>query len=254
MKTRTRGYGRAMSLLLGLLILAGLAGAQGRGRMMPQRQSRPQAEFQRFSLSLAGGYGFVERGGGLADIKAELQYGFSRSLRLGLSIGYLSRGGHDGDRGRDGRGRMGGGQMMDTLPLLARLFPRQEQAFGRELRSFPLGLNLYYTLPVGRRWNGYLFGGGTFAFGSFQAAAGSVHKNAFGGQAGLGFEYTLAPKIRLTAEAGYRFLTFGRVKPPLPELSPLQRMIANTVALQLVRPVDISLNGFALRAGVKFGL
>jgi opacity protein-like surface antigen len=250
MNKRFSGYARAMSLFLGLLILAGLAGAQGRGRLMPLRQARPQAEFQRFSLSLAGGYGFVERGGGVADFKAEFQYGISRSLRLGLSLGYLARGGHNGERDRDGRG----GMMMDTMPLLARLLSRQEPSFGRELRSFPVGLNLYYTLPVGRRWDGYLFGGGTFAFGSFQASAGSVHKNAFGGQAGLGFEYALAPKLRLTAEAGYRFLTFGRVKLPLPELSPLLRMIVNTVAPQLVRPVEISLNGFALRAGVKFGL
>jgi hypothetical protein len=222
--------------------------------MMPGPDPRSQTEFQRFSLSLAGGYGFVERGGGVADLKAELQYGLSHSLRLGLSLGYLARGGHDGEMGRDGRGRMGGGLMMDTISRLAQLFSRQNQSFGREFRSFPVGVNLYYTLPVGRRLNGYLFGGGTFAFGSFQAAAGSVHKNAFGGQAGLGFEYALAPKLRLTAEAGYRFLTFGCVKPPQPELSPLLRMIVNTVAPQFVRPVAISLNGFALRAGVKFGL
>jgi hypothetical protein len=67
----------------------------------------------------------------------------------------------------------------------------------------------------------------------------------------------LTSKVRLTAEAGYRFLTFTRVRPPQPELSPLLRMIANTVPAWMMpqpKPVDVSLNGCSVRAGVKFGL
>jgi opacity protein-like surface antigen len=253
MKRITR-YARPMGLLLALLVLAGAAAAQNRGRMM----GRPAAsEFQRFSLSLAGGFGFQERGCGLADLKAELQYGFSRSLRLGFSVGYLTRGDRDDMMDREGRGRMNGGMMMDNARLSTMLFPRQEQEFGRDARAIPLGLNLYYTLPLGRRWSASLWGGGIFAFGSFRAAENAVHKKAFGGQTGLGFEYSLTSKVRLTAEAGYRFLTFTRVRPPQPELSPLLRMIANTVPAWMMpqpKPVDVSLNGCSVRAGVKFGL
>jgi hypothetical protein len=145
MKRITR-YARPMGLLLALLVLAGAAAAQNRGRMM----GRPAAsEFQRFSLSLAGGFGFQERGCGMADLKAELQYGFSRSLRLGFSVGYLTRGDRDDMMDREGRGRMNGGMMMDNARLSTMLFPRQEQEFGRDARAIPLGLNLYYTLPVG---------------------------------------------------------------------------------------------------------
>jgi opacity protein-like surface antigen len=253
MKRMTR-YARPLGILLALLVLAGAAAAQNRGRMM----GRPAAsEFQRFSLSLAGGFGFQERGCGMADLKAELQYGFSRSLRLGFSVGYLTRGDRDGMMDRDGRGRMGGGMMMNDAPLANLLFPRQEQEFGRDVRAIPLGLSLYYTLPLGRRWSASLWGGGTFAFGSFRAAEKAIHKNAFGGQAGLGLEYSLTSKVRLTAEAGYRFLTFKGVKPPMPELSPLLRMVANTVPAWMMpqpKPVDIGLNGCSVRAGVKFGL
>lgn len=260
--TRLTRYARPLGLLLGLLLLAGTAAAQGRGRMMNQ----PGAEFQRFSLSLLGGYGFQEHGRGLADFKAELQYGFSRSLRLALSAGYLTRVGHDGGMGRNGmgrngRGRMGGG-MMDRLPMGNRMFPQPEPALGHDLRAVPIGLNLIYALPLGRRWSSYLSGGGTFAFGSFGAARGSVHKNAFGGQAGLGFEYALTAKVRLAAEAGYRFLTFTGVRPPQPEPSPMLRLIDNPLLRRIagrvltprVRPVDIGLSGFSLRAGLKFGL
>jgi hypothetical protein len=40
------------------------------------------------------------------------------------------------------------------------------------------------------------------------------HKNAWGGQAGLGVEYRLAQGLQLVAEGGYRFAEFhGLVKP-----------------------------------------
>ncbi len=253
MRRMTR-YALFPGILLALLALAGTAAAQNRGRMMGRSAA---AEMPRFSLSVAGGLGFQEHGRALADLKAELQYGLSRSLRLGLSVGYLTRGGSDGMMDRDGRGRMGGGMMRDNTRLANLIFPRQEQAFGRDVRAIPLGLNLYYTLPLGRRWSASLWGGGAFAFGSFRAAEKTVHKNAFGGQGGLGFEYALTSKVRLTAEAGYRFLTFSRVRPPQPELSPLLRMISNTVPAWLMpqpKPVDIDLSGCSLRAGLKFGL
>ena len=245
------------AVTLVLLSAAAFASAQGRDR-------GPAQEFQRFSLSMDGGFGFAEGHHGLLDLRAEFQVGLTRRLRLGLGLGYLNDNGRRGmDGGADQRGMSSwygftGAGMADD---------------GLRARIMPVSLNLYYGLPVGRKWSGFMSGGGSWYHGSFDGPAGDQRKNAWGGQAGLGVEYRVAPRLQLIAEAEYRFVEFERVitqvNTPLLAAEQLAdsllRAEANPVADFLrgvlvplapkpIRTSDVNLSGLSLRMGVKFGI
>jgi opacity protein-like surface antigen len=250
-----------------LLLAAGFAAAQGRGHDRAP-VTAPAQEYHRFSLSMAGGFGFAEGHHGLLDLRAEFQVGLTRRLRLGLGVGYLNdhgRNGLDGG-GYDRRGMSG------MSPWIGGSGPGMEDG-GLRARIVPVSLNLYYGLPLGRKWAVFMSGGGSWYRGSFEGPAGDQNKNAWGAQAGLGLEYRLAPSLQLVAEAGYRFVEFHGL---LTQVETPFRMIENLVdsmmprdagpvadylkgalvalAPKPVRPVDMNLGGLSVRMGVKFGL
>lgn len=268
--SRTRMILRQLlGVALTLLLIAGFASAQRRDRG-PVAQ-----DYYRFSLSMAGGYGFSEAHRRLLDLQAELQYGLTPRLRLGLGFGYMNdhdRQGGDMDR-RDQRGGMQTGFMGWNSDVIG------PQNGGLNARILPLSLNLYYGLPIGRKWSVFMSGGGSYYFGSFAGPAGDQHKRAWGGQAGLGVEYRIAQSIQLVAEAAYRFVEFhGVLVQNIQPDNPWQRLIplvdsaarSENAAVSRVadflrgglvqlapkptRSTDLNLNGLSLRMGVKFGI
>jgi hypothetical protein len=175
--------------------------------------------------------------------------------------------------GRDQRGGMSTGMMSWNN------FNSGPQDSGLEARIMPLSLNFYYGLPIGRKWTIFMNGGGSVYFGSFEGPTGDQHKRAWGGQAGLGVEYRIAPSIQLVAEAAYRFVEFHDVLVQNIQLNNLWQMIMPFVdsiaksenaeisrvadflrgglvqlAPKPTRPTDMNLNGLSLRMGVKFGI
>lgn len=255
-----------------LLLAAGFAGAQGRGRERERAPvPTPSQDYHRFSLSMEGGSSFAEGHRGLLDLRAEFQIGLTRRLRLGLGVGYLK------DHGQDGM--EGGGYDRRDMPGTSRMSPwmggSNAGPADSELRAriVPVSLNLYYGLPLGRKWSVFMSGGGSWYRGSFEGPAGDQHQNAWGAQAGLGVEYRLAPSLQLVAEAGYRFVEFHGLLVPvnspfriledfvnsmLPrDAGPVADYLKGTLvalAPKPVRPTDMNLGGMSMRMGVKFGL
>jgi len=212
----SRAAGRLSVLAFSLLLVFGAVNLQA-------RDSRRTTDFQRFSLSLGGGFAFAESHQSMVDLVSEFQVGLTPKLRIGIGVGYLTGlEGHGMDQGRrDGNGWMNGGAM--TWGGYGG-WGYDGQSRGPDFRIVPLSLNLYYFIPVGRRWNVFAAGGPSFYLGSFHGDFPMQHKNAWGVQAGLGVEYRLAEGLQLTAEGGYRFAEFhGLMKP----LSPTQTAVDN---------------------------
>jgi hypothetical protein len=150
----------------------------------------------------------------------------------------------------------------------------------KDFRVLPLSLNVTYALPLGRRLNAFMSAGGSYFFGTFEGPAGHQTENAWGGQAGLGIEYRITPRISLIADGSYRVAEFRglkvvQAKPRLPIMDAFQnrlrslnlrtpvlgRIVQNFMRSMeaLISPpapkrVDLDFNGFSLRAGVKFGI
>jgi len=249
-----------------LLVLGTAAALQAQGR----RAGIPP-ENQRFSLSLGGGFASSESHHGLLNLGAEFQAALTPRLRLGLGVGYMNNLRHRGRYGdQNERGRqddmMGGWQGMDSRPT----------DNGAAFRIVPVTLNLYYLLPVGRKWGVYAAAGASYHFGSFREGTLFQRKRAAGGQAGLGIEYRLADSLRVFAEGGYRFVEFRGLKhPALPE-NPWLDLLGEWAdgqsrtgwghmfgafidqarrqrQLAQEQTYDLNLNGAAGRLGVKFG-
>lgn len=229
-------------MALGLLLIVGVANARRSGR-------NEYSDFSRFSLSLGGGLGFTESHQGILDLKTELQFGVTSRIRLGLGIGYMN-----------GEGRMGFGKDRNDgrEEMTADQTDRDgyRQGYRQDFRVIPLSLNVYYALPLGRRWSIFASGGGSLYFGSFRDAGERKDKDAWGGQGGLGVEFRLNQRLMLIAEGNYRFAEFHGVNSSRPEGQAsltdgsATNCNAATVSLHNSR---LDLNGFSLRAGVKFG-
>ncbi len=201
----SRAAGRFSVLAISLLLVFGAVNLQA-------RDSYRMTDYQRFSLSLGGGFACAESHQSMVDLVSEFQFGLTPRLRIGIGVGYLaSLEGHGMDQGRrDGNGWMTGGQM-EWNGDGGWGYDGQ----GRDFRIVPLSLNFYYFVPVGRRWDVFATGGASFYLGSFHGDSQMQHKNAWGGQAGLGVEYRLARGLRLVAEGGYRFAEFHGLMKPL---------------------------------------
>jgi uncharacterized protein YfiM (DUF2279 family) len=213
------------------------------------------SDFQRFSISVGGGFGFSEGHQGMLDLKTELQFGLTSRIRLGLGVGFIN-----------GEGRYGFGKDWDDRPegVEADQFVSHERngkdsqmrGYGRDFRIIPLSLNVYYALPLGHRWNIFVSGGGSYYFGSFHAMDVREHKNAWGGQGGLGIEFRLARQLRLVAEGSYRFAEFRGLKQLQPkDPMPLTESAADSdcSTKEWGDRSHMDFNGFSFRTGVKFG-
>jgi len=259
----------------------------GAAKGLPARAERPGRErgrrggedFERFSISLGGGFGFSEAYHALADLRSEFQLSFSSRVRLSLGLGYMSDfKGHDRNWDKDGW-MMGGrqGQAGFRGPV------DESQGAVNDFRILPLSLNVYYLVPVGRDWNVFMSGGPSYYFGSFKGASETQKKDAWGGQAGLGFEFRIAERLRFVAEGGYRFVEFKGLKRQQPQPNPLdldqlwptdipitdwnKRDISarmrwlfqflpgwSRLGEPQTVPFSMNLNGFSFRLGLKFSL
>jgi len=243
------------------------------GAMTVQAQGRSRAtDFSRFSVSLGGGFSSLEDHRGLLNLGADMQMALSSRLRLGLGVGYLNNlRGHQGDIGR-GYDNQRGGMMNDRQGMGQKQngssgWNDQMNGPGNEFRVVPVSLNLYYLVPVGRKWDVYAGAGASYNFGSFREGTLNQHKRALGGQAGLGVEFRLADRLRLVAEGGYRFLEFHKLSRPEVPINLLDQLLSgwrNFINALMGRSLDIptqpqekyydlNLNGFTCRMGVKFG-
>jgi opacity protein-like surface antigen len=268
MKTRTLLH--AVVIFVISILLIGTINAQTRNK------SRAP-EFQRFSLSLGGGMSSLEEHRHLLNLGAEIQVALASRVRLGLGIGYLNnmhgrRGGMD-DRYSNERNDWSSGWM--TL-LGNGKNPYEGSGSDTTIRVIPVTLNVYYFVPIGRKWNVYAAAGASYNFGSFREGTLSQHKGAFGGQAGLGVEFRLADRLRLIGEGSYRFVEFHELRHPesatnlWAELLGLGtdswsrtgwgKLISEFLDQTFGRNgrteethYNLNLNGFNCRLGVKFG-
>jgi hypothetical protein len=229
MSIRTASNKQTLCVILGLFLIVSVASARSFGQ-------NEYSDFSRFSLSLGGGFGFTEGHQGMLDLKTELQYGLTSRIRFGLGIGYLNSAGRHGfDEDWYGEREhmtpeLDGEEI--TAVEIGQDMSREQidreahiRGYRQDFRIIPLSLNVYYNLPLARRWIAFAGGGGSYYFGSFRTMNEQQDKNGWGGQGGLGFEFRLTERLRLVAEGTYRFAKFH----------------------------GVDLNGFSFRASAKFG-
>jgi hypothetical protein len=202
----------------------------------------------------------------MVDVKAEVQFSLSSNFRVGLSVGYLS----DSDNMHMG-GNFGGmtGGMMDGLT--GSLY-----GHGHDFRAIPLTISLYYVLPINPKVDIFMIGGGGYYLSSFRDTS-TQEKNTFGSHIGIGFDFKIAERVMIVAEGIYRFIN---LKGFISELHPgfregmegeeheegfwhyhhhegeyhFHESHENQEQMMIdTPPFDISLNGFSIRAGIKFG-
>jgi hypothetical protein len=219
----------------------------------------------RVKFSLEGGFAHSESRSGMVDVKAEIQFSLSSNIRIGLGIGYLSdiNNMHMGGNAGGMSGGMMGGQTGGF------------SGHSHDFRAVPITLSLYYVLPLNHKMNIFMVGGGGYYFSSFRDIS-TQEENGFGPHAGFGFELEIAARIKIVAEGIYRFVN---LKGFTSELHPGFREgmegeeheegfwhynhgqeeyhFHNSYEDQAQMMIDsppynISLNGFSLRAGIKF--
>jgi len=227
------------------------------------------SRLNRINFSLRGGYAHSEGRSGMVDVKAEIQFRLSSNIRAGFGIGYLS----DSDNMHMG-GAIGG----VSVGMMGGMMSGQTGSFsggGHSFRVIPLTLNLYYVLSVNHKLDIFMVGGGGYYLSFFRDMS-TQEKNAFGPHAGFGFDLEIADRIKIVAEGIYRFVNLkgftGELHPGFREgmegeeheegfwhynhgqeeyhfhnsyEDQAQMMIDSP-------PYNISLNGFSLRAGIKF--
>lgn len=230
-----------------------------------QGQGASSSGWSRVSFSLGGSYAYSERCSGLVGVMAEIQFNLSSKIRFGFSIGYLSDSGNMHMLGTGGgmSGGMMGSQMGDF------------SGYSHDFRVIPLTLNLYYILPVSPKLDIFMVGGGGYYISSFRDIS-TQERNAFGSHAGFGFDLKVAERIIILVEGLYRFVNLSGFEN---ELHPGFREgtagvgyeegfwhynhsqgeyhfhESNEDQAQMMidsPPLNISLNGFSFRAGIKF--
>ncbi len=230
-----------------------------------QGQGVSPSGLSRVKFSFEGGYAHSESRGGMVDVKAEIHFSLASNIRIGFGIGYLS----DIDNMHMGGnvGGISGGMMSGQMGGFS--------GDGQDFRVIPLTLSLYYVLPVNHKLNIFMVGGGGYYLSSFRDIS-TQEENAFGPHAGFGFDLEIADRIKIVAEGIYRFVN---LKGFTSELHPGFREgmegggqeegfwhynhsqgeyhFHNSYEDQAQMMIDsppynISLNGFSLRAGIKF--
>lgn len=231
----TKTYRRGALVLGAVLILTvGTALADG---YSPRSWNDPST-FQRFSLSVDGGLGLADGRRGTLDAKTEFQLGLSRRFRIGLGVGYL-----DGGNGwrRDER-------MFEETNGDATDSGIREPGPIRNYRVLPVSLNLYYRLPLSRRWSLFASGGASYYWGWFHGFDVREQKNTWGGQGGLGAEYRLSRSLALVAQGEYRYAEFHGLAKPVTDTT------STTAAVDEMRRFSrVDLTGAVFHLGVKIG-
>ncbi len=246
--------------VISLVFLFSLSSGVGSAQ---QAQENPREGSVSFSLS--GGYAHAETRRGMVDLKAEIQISLSPNFRIGFGLGYLS----DSDNMHIAGSFAGvSGGMMGGMS-------GGFSGHRHEFRVIPITLSLYYILPVNPRMDIFMVGGGGYYLGSFEDVSSQDH-NAFGPHAGLGIDFKITDRIVIGAEGVYRFVNLkgfeSELHPGFREGLPGEdheegfwhfhhgqgdyhfhgseedegQMFLDS------SPFDISLNGFSLRAGIKF--
>ena len=258
MKTHVRP---SVSLGLFLFLLGGMA-------MAPLWAQSDRAKDRPVYFGLMGGYGHSETQGGMADLKAEILFPLSRSLSLGLGFGYLSS--SDQRHGMGNAGMMGGmmGGMMDGQGGVS-------IGFDHRFRGTPLTLTAYLRRSLGYSAGVILQGGIGYYLSSYRDIS-LQRKQAFGPHFGLGADLRIARNVLVVGEANYRFVNFKGFRVdshPGFDLDDQGHRMDGFWYLdqgdgryhfrlddghmdEFMRdlpPFDISLSGFSLRAGLRFG-
>lgn len=228
------------------------------------RQGASSFNINRVNFSLSGGYAHSESQSGMVDVKAEVLFSVSSNIRAGLGVGYLSdfhmhMGGNSGG--------MGGGMMEGVGGDFSE--------HNHDFRVIPITLSLYYVLPINHKLDIFMIGGAGYYLSSFRDIS-SQEKNAFGPHAGFGFDLKIADRVMIVAEGIYRFVNLKGFTNELHsgfregmegeeneegfwhynhdygeyhfhgDYEDQAQMMLDSP------PFNISLNGFSLRAGIKF--
>lgn len=243
---------------LGLILL--MSYAMNYARPVEENRSAPS---NRPNFSLKGGNAHSESQGCMAEVDAEILFPLSSFLRIGLGIGYLSDWG--GMHMGGGIGLMSGGMMTG--------FGDGFSGHGHDFRVIPLTLSLYYTIPVRSNIDIFMVGGAGYYWGSFRDIS-IQRKSGFGPHAGFGFDFKVADRIVIVTEGIFRFASLKNFTSELypgfkdemgeyvegfwhfhhghgewhfhEEHEDLLQMSAEN------SPFNISLNGFSIRAGIRF--
>jgi hypothetical protein len=211
-----------------------------------------RAEEKSIYIGLMGGYSHSESQGRMADLRAELLLSVSRDLKLGIGYGYLSA---DRMHGSGFGGMMGG----------------MDQSF----KSTPLTLTAYLRKPLSDSADAVLLGGIGYYWSRYRDLT-VQSKEAFGPHFGLGADLRIGRNILVIGEVSYRFVNFKGFRADLHpgfdfdvgghrmngfwyfnrrdgryhfrvEDGPMDEFMRN------LPPFDISLNGFSMKAGLRFG-
>ena len=219
-------------------------------------------------LGLMGGFSHSENQGGMADLKAEALLSVSRSLSLGLGIGYLN--GSDQRHGMGYSGLMGGmmGGMMDGQGSIT-------MGLDHSFQSTPLTLTAYLRRPLSPSAGVTLLGGVGYYWARYRDIN-TQRKEAFGSHLGLGADLRIARRVLVVGEVGYRFVRFSGFRVdshPGFDFDAQGHSLAGfwyfdqadsryhyhlddghmDEFMSGLPSFDINLNGFSLRAGLRFG-
>ncbi len=215
-------------------------------------------------IGLMGGYSHSESQGGMADLRAELLFSVSRGLKLGIGYGYL--GSSDRMHGSGFGGMMGG--MMGGGGSFA-------MGLDHSFRSTPLTLTAYLRKPLSDSAGAVLLGGIGYYWSRYRDIT-VQSKEAFGPHFGLGADLRIGRNILVIGEASYRFVNFKGFRADLhPGFDFDERghrmdgfwyfnqrdgryhfRVEDGQMDEFMRnlpPFDINLNGFSMKAGLRFG-
>lgn len=233
-----------------------------------QKAQNSSSTLRRLNLFLGGGYAHSESRSGLVDVKAEIQLSLSSTIRAGFGVGYMSD--SDNMHLSGNLGGMAGGMMGGMAGGMSGRFTGHSHQF----RVIPFTLSLYYALPLNPQFDLYMVGGGGYYLGSFRDIS-TQEKKAFGPHAGFGIDFKVTERIMIEAEGIYRFV---KLKGFRSELHPgfregmegeghqegfwhyqhsqgeyhFHESDQDQDQMMDTAPYSISLNGFSIRAGIKF--
>jgi len=229
--------------------------------------TRP-AKDRSIDIGLMGGYGHAETRGGMIDLQAEILFSLAPSFRLGLGFGYLS---DSNQMHGPGNGGMMDGMMGGMIGGHGGI----SMGFDHRFQSTPLTLTAYLRRPLIQDLDVFLLGGVGYYWSSYRDIT-VQRKQAFGPHFGLGADLRIARNVLIVGEASYRFVSFkGLRADPHPgfDLDDQGHYMdgfwyfdqrdgrfhfheddgLREEFMKDLPPFDISLNGFSLRAGLRFG-